>query len=101
MDHLLNWHTKRALDLKCGTLKKWRGAGPRFFIPNQLKQMKFFKVTALIDGCLESCVLETDNKYSARKVVQQHWREAQIYNSKVVSIREATQKEWMDYAYNV
>lgn len=63
--------------------------------------MKFFKVTALIDGCLESCVLETDNKYSARKVVQQHWREAQIYNSKVVSIVEATQEEWYAYVYDV
>ncbi len=43
MCHLLNWHSELAPGSKCGILKEWRGAGPRFFI---LFIMEFFKATA-------------------------------------------------------
>ena len=58
MGHLWNWHIKRAQTPKCGILKEWRGAGPQFFILNQLKQMLKSALILLI-ASLPSAILAT------------------------------------------
>ena len=97
----------------CGTLNEHRvqnvvflkgGEGAGVPVPPEshslfstMKDTHFFEIVCLVDNTVVYHIMEAHTSRDAKYQVEQHWREHQMYDNRVIKVVPSTYNDWVAY----